>query len=347
MDELAEFDYSLEESQISQNLHHPREMCKLLVVNRSNNNSVEERLFSDLQDFVLPGDVIVVNNTAVSRSKLVGKKSTGGKVELTLMNSNSANEYTCRLKGGRLQKGNKLLFRTGSCVITRRENDVFTVVFDKLPSKSEFILPTPPYVRAKIPEADYQTIFSKQDGSLAAPTAGLHFSPRLVQQLIRKGAKFVEVTLHIGFGTFLPVRDASASHTEPELVEITPTAANIINNAKRVIAVGTTSVKALETASKNGRVHPMKGTSTIFIKPGFCFQSKISAMITNFHMPRSSLLMLTCAFGGTQHVMNAYQYAPTHGFKVGSLGDAMLVYKKTHKFSNKLFKQVHFKIKRR
>ena len=328
MDGLAQFDYLLNESQISQHLTHPRETCKLLVVNRLRKSSFEDRIFSWLNEIILPGDVIVVNNTSVSRAKLIGRKSTGGKIELTLMQCTGNKEYLCRLKGGRLQEGNKLIFKTGSCVIAKRANDVFTVVFDKLPSKSEFILPTPPYVREKIPESDYQTIFSKQEGSLAAPTAGLHFSKQLVRQLRKKGAMFAHVTLHIGFGTFLPVHAANASHTEPEIMEITRANARTINNATRIIAVGTTSVKALETASKNGVVYPTKGTSTIFIKPGYCFQSKIYAMITNFHMPRSSLLMLTCAFGGTQLVMNAYNYALAQGFKVGSLGDAMLLFKK-------------------
>ncbi len=332
-----QFDYDLPKNLIAQSATHPSDHCKLMVLNKK----IEHKQFKDVIDYLQPGDVLVVNQTKVAHTKILGKKITGGNVEVILTKLLGNNRYACRIKGTKIREGTELVFGKSHATITKKTNDIFTIKFTTLPKN--FILPTPPYIKRKIPDKDYQTIFAKQTGSLAAPTAALHFTPRLVRELKKKGILFAAITLHIGFGTFLPVRDLNHPKTEPEFFEITKQNATIINTAKRIIPVGTTSLKAIESAAKNGRVFPLRDYSDIFIKPGYIFKLNYAAMITNFHLPKSSLLMLVCAFGGTSRILKAYEEAITHNYRFYSLGDAMLAFfeemklnkKRTHNLSER------------
>ena len=316
---LEDFNYALPKEAISQHLTKPRDQCKLLVVRKE----FEHKKFCDLTEYVRKGDVIVINNTKVSHVKLVGRKTTGAFIEVLLSRKLSEITWECRVKGSNLRIGTELIFSACKARIVERNGDLFILEFDVPPTKGT--LPTPPYIQAPIPESDYQTMFAQPEGSLAAPTAGLHFTPELVCRLEKKGVRFAQVTLHIGAGTFMPVKDPDKTHTEPEWYEILPESATLINNATRVFAVGTTSVKALETAWQQHKIVPGSGWSDIFIKPCYVFKAPVHAMITNFHLPKSSLLMLTCAFGGRQRVLSAYAKALQSGYHVGSLGDAMLL----------------------
>lgn len=321
--ELADFNYPLPKHLIAQELARPRDSCRLMVVK----DTIEHRRFTDLPSHLQKGDVLVVNQTKVQHAKLIGKKSTGAKVELILTKPLGNNQYECHIKGTNVRPNTKLVFPSTTAIVTSKTNDLFTIHFDSAPSKDDLILPTPPYIKRPIPENDYQTIFAHTEGSLAAPTAALHFTPELVEKIKKRGITFAQVTLHIGFGTFLPVHDLTNPKTEPEFFEITQDAADIINTAKRIIAVGTTSVKALESAAKpDGQIALTRGFSDIFIRPGYRFKTNISAMVTNFHLPKSSLLMLVCAFGGTERVLAAYQEAVKNHYDFYSLGDAMLIF---------------------
>jgi S-adenosylmethionine:tRNA ribosyltransferase-isomerase len=321
--QLSEFRYNLPKHLIAQSAVHPPDTCKFLVLNKSS----EHKQFKDIINYLQPGDVLVVNKTKVSHAKLLGKKTTGGKIEVILTKPLGNNSYECRIKGSNIHAGTQLLFPSASATVREKINDIFTIQFRKTPSKKDLIVPTPPYIKKKVPEKDYQTMFAKTEGSLAAPTAALHFTHSLVRKLKKKGIKFAEITLHIGFGTFLPIRDLNNPKTEPEFFEITKKNAEIINNATRLIPVGTTSLKTLESAAKNGKVHPRKGHSPIFIQPGYQFKLNYAAMITNFHLPKSSLFMLVCAFGGTRRILRAYREAIQQKYRFYSLGDGMLVFK--------------------
>ena len=318
------FTYPLPKHLIAQSAVHPTDSCKLMILNKKNKHTIEHKLFKDIINYLKPGDVLVVNQTKVIPAKLLGKKSTGAKVEVILTKKIKEKTYECRIKGTNVKESAELMFKNSTAKVVTKVNDIYTIKFTKL-SQSDLIIPTPPYIKKSVPEKDYQTSFAKINGSLAAPTAGLHFTPKLIKQLKSKGINFAPVTLHIGFGTFLPVRDIATYKTEPEYIEITKESADIINNAKRIIAVGTTSVKSLETAAKHGKIQPYSGYSDIFIKPGYVFKSNIAALITNFHLPKSSLLMLVCAFGVTKRILNAYNEAIKHSYRFYSLGDAMLV----------------------
>ncbi|MEM3877601.1 MAG: S-adenosylmethionine:tRNA ribosyltransferase-isomerase, partial [Candidatus Woesearchaeota archaeon] len=194
-------------------------------------------------------------------------------------------------------------------------------------------VPLPHYIKKRIenPE-DYQTVYSKRAGAIASPTAGLHFTPQLMKNIEDKGARFVEITLHVSLGTFQPVHDISSHKMDPEYYEVSHEAAEIINSAfrsgRRIFAVGTTVLKTLETVSRLGVVYPGSGESSLFIKPGYRFESPVSALITNFHTPRSTLIMLLAAFSGYDEVMNAYRVAVSERYRFFSFGDAMLAYKK-------------------
>ncbi|MDO8660684.1 MAG: tRNA preQ1(34) S-adenosylmethionine ribosyltransferase-isomerase QueA [Candidatus Woesearchaeota archaeon] len=325
---LEDFDYELPKESISQTLTKPRDNCKLLVVQNSTTVFAHKK-FADLVEYLRDGDVIVINNTKVSHAKLVGKKTTGAVVEALLTKKISDTLWQCRLKGGKLHVGTELVFSSCNARIMARSEDIFMIEFNKIPTQG--ILPTPPYIQTQIPEEDYQTMFAEAEGSLAAPTAALHFTPELVKKLEAKEVKFAQITLHIGAGTFMPVKDPNLTHTEPEFYEISRDSANIINSAKRLFAVGTTSVKTLETAWSSGKVQAGSGMSTIFIRPDYQFNVPIHAMITNFHLPKSSLLMLTCAFGGRERVIKSYNEAIAQGYHVGSLGDSMLLFSERNK----------------
>jgi S-adenosylmethionine:tRNA ribosyltransferase-isomerase len=262
----------------------------------------------------------------VSLAKLVGKKSTGGKVEVILVKEKDG-VYECRIKGSKIKEGTELVFKENKAILTKRNNDVFYLKFDKKINKENLIIPTPPYVKREVPEEDYQTVYAKKEGSLAAPTAGLHFTDELLEKIKKKGVKIAKIKLDISYETFLPVRDVETHSTGKEYFEIDEENAAIINSGK-MVCVGTTVVKCLESAEwKDGKVLPSKGVSEIFIKPGHKFKANIKAIITNFHLPKSSLLLLTCAYVDKEKILKAYQEAIKNNYRFYSLGDATLIFK--------------------
>lgn len=213
-------------------------------------------------------------------------------------------------------------------ILDQTSVDIFII---KLSSKGVLrhaILPNPPYIINRVGKNEYQTVFSKYNGSLAAPTAGLHFTKKILNRLSRYGVKIVFITLHVGFGTFLPITGSLETHkTECEYYIINKNSAKIINERNgRLIVVGTTTLKALESSSKNGTIIPSKGLSELFIRPGYKFKSGADALITNFHLSESTLILLTCAFGNTRRIMTAYNVAIEKNYRFYSLGDAMIVF---------------------
>lgn len=319
---LEDFNYHLPAEMIAQQAHHPRDRCKLLVLNKT---KIEHRIFSDLIDYLQPGDVLVINETKVIPAKLFGKKSTGGEVEAILIKNIGPLIYETRLKGRNFKVGTKLSFKNCSAIIININHDLFTIKFNHLPGK-ELILPKPPYLKQLVPDQDYQTVFAVSGKSLAAPTAGLHFTKSLLNRIEQKGVKIAKVQLDISYETFLPVKDLNTHQTGTEHFMIDKKAADLINSAKRIFAVGTTVLKTLESADyRAGKIMPSSGDSTIFIKPGHQFKSNCTALITNFHLPQSSLLLLVCAYAGTERILMAYQEAVKKHYRFYSLGDAMLI----------------------
>lgn len=327
---LSDFNYELPKELIAQTPAVPRSSSKLMVVK---GNSIEHRLFTDIVECIKPGDVVVINETKVMRAKLFGQKTTGGKVEV-ILTEKRGDAYICRIKGSNLKSGLKLVFGKLRAEVVRREADIFTIRFlqkdaEKL-IKDMGELPTPPYIKKKLDsDSQYQTVYAKEEGSVAAPTAGLHFTPEILEEIRKKGAQIVRIYLHVSFGTFLPIRsdDPMKHKMEPEYYEISKEAADAINSRKgRLIAVGTTTVKALETAAKDGKVEAKSGQSTLFITPEHKFQAGIDAMITNFHLPKSTLILLVCGFAGKDTILNAYKIAIEKKYRFYSLGDAMLLF---------------------
>lgn len=322
MVELDDFNYELPEGMIAQEIFRPRDHCKLLVLK----DQIEHKKFYHLIDYLKPGDVLVLNETKVSHAKLIGKKSTGGQVEVILINEKNG-IHECRIKGRNLKEGTELIFNNNQAVIIKKQDDIFFVKFKNTLNKKDLIVPTPPYIKQSVLEQDYQTVYAQKEGSLAAPTAGLHFTEELLNKIQQKGVKIAKIKLDISYETFLPVRDITKHSTGKEYFEIDQTNADLINSGN-IIAVGTTVVKCLESADwKDHKILPSKGISEIFIKPPHQFKANLKALITNFHLPKSSLLLLTAAYAGKQRILNAYQEAVKHNYRFYSLGDAMMIFK--------------------
>lgn len=338
---LKDFWYDLPERLIAQNPLEKRDMSRLLVVDRKK-DAFEHRLFKDLPEYLEPGDCIVINNTRVIPARLLGEKeNSGGKIEFVLLKRIDQDVWEVILKPGRRAKpgarfvfGNGILkaeileiVEEGNRIVKFYYDGVFEEVLDKVG-----IVPLPPYIHATLEDKErYQTVYSKINGSAAAPTAGLHFTPELFEVLKQKGIKVAEVTLHVGLGTFRPVKTQNIQehHMHKEYYSIGPEACAVINETKekgkRVVAVGTTSVRVLETVSgENGRISPASGETDIFIYPGYKFKM-VDALITNFHLPESTLIMLVSAFAGKDRIMEAYKEAISKEYRFFSFGDAMLI----------------------
>jgi len=323
---LADFNYNLPKSFIAQKPVSPKDHSKLMVLNPK----IEHKHFYDLINYLKKGDVLVINETKVIPNKIVGKKLTGSSAEL-IISETKGKECICSVKTRNPFVGTKLIFGKYKAKIIKIEKDNFVVLFDKNVKeiiKKIGILPTPPYVKRKLKkESEYQTVYSRKKGSVAAPTAGLHFTKKLLNKIKKKQVKIAKVCLHIDFGTFLPVKNIKNHKMHEEYFEIDPKNAKIINKAKRIIVVGTTCVRTLESCNKNGKILPKKGKTNIFIKPGYKFKTKIDALITNFHLPESTLLMLVSAFYGRKKVLGAYKEAIKYNYRFYSLGDATLLIK--------------------
>ena len=321
---LNEYNYNLPEELIAQKAFSPRDHCKLLILK---DNKIEHKKFFEIVDYLEAGDVLVINETKVKRCKLIGQKESGSPVEVTLIKKLDDNKFIARVKGRNPYPGIKLYFKDNSAKIIKQNEDIFELEFDKEIKEEECELLTPPYIKEYVPEEDYQTTYAKIPGYLAAPTAGLHFTPELLKKIEEKGIKIAKIQLDISFATFLSIRNIETHSTGQEYFSVDKENAEIINSGK-IIAVGTTVVKCLESCHwENNEIQPTTGISEIFIKPGHQFKADIKAMLTNFHLPQSSLLLLTSAYAERERLLKAYNEAVEQRYRFFSLGDAMLIFK--------------------
>ena len=336
-----DFNFDLPEELIAQHPLAQRDHSRLLVLDKTS-GSITHKRFDDILEYLVPGDVLVINNTRVIPARLFGVKEGGtAHIEVLLLkpveNRPDCWEVLVR-PGKRVKVGAKVVFgegkMTGTVVddtdtgrIMQFEYDgIFNEILDELGT-----MPLPPYIKAKLDDQErYQTVYAKERGSAAAPTAGLHFTNELLAQVKAKGIEVVEVLLHVGLGTFRPVQvdDIHSHKMHSEYYRITQDAADTINKAldegRRVIAVGTTSTRTLESAAKDGRIVAGDGDTSIFIYPGYQFQV-LSGLITNFHLPKSTLVMLVSALAGREHVLHAYEEAVKERYRFFSFGDAMFI----------------------
>ncbi len=346
---LNDYDYDLPEERIAQTPVAGRDQSKLLFMERTT-GKIAHHKFSDIYDLLSPSDVLVINNTEVIPARLLGQKETGGKAEVFILdypgdkkNRIDNGEYVCRclIKSSKRPKdgttlifdqqlkANVVNFKAGVYVVKFSYKGNFEQIIDRIGH-----VPLPPYIKRNDDKNDrtfYQTVYASQKGAVAAPTAGLHFSLRLMKKLKEKGVKIVALTLHVGYGTFLPVRvsDIRDHRIHSEWYSISKETADRINESKkkghRIVAVGTTAVRTLEYAGKeNGIVAQGEGSCDLFIYPGYKFKT-VDAMLTNFHLPKSTLLMLVSAFSTRDNVLNAYKAAIEKQYRFFSYGDAMLI----------------------
>lgn len=332
---LSEFKYDLEKERIAQFPSQKRDKSRLFV---SRDNKIEHKKFSDIVDYFEKGDVLVLNHTKVEKAKLIGKKETGANAEIILEKRLENGLYKARVKTNNPKMGNVLVFDKGlKAQIVENDQGECLLRFN-LDDPEKIIdeigqLPLPGYIKRSAKKDDekrYQTVYAEKKGSLAAPTAGLHFTEEILDMLIKKGVVIAKVCLHVGFGTFLPVRseDITKHKMHPEYFEINKKNADLINNrVGRLFVVGTTSLRALESSFKDGKVVSGKGITDIFIYPGYKFKNKIDALITNFHLPGSTLIMLVSAFIGRKKTLSLYEEAKKKDYRFFSYGDCMLLFK--------------------
>jgi S-adenosylmethionine:tRNA ribosyltransferase-isomerase len=336
----SDFNFDLPEELIAQTPLRDRTSSKLMVVDRESGN-INHKTFRNILDYLKEGDCLVINNTRVLPARIFGKKETGARVEFLLLKRLSDNQWETLVKPGRKAKiGAEFIFgeglmrgkivgmaEEGARVIEFEYDGVFEEVLDQIGQ-----MPLPPYITESLEDQErYQTVYSKERGSAAAPTAGLHFTEELLEEIRSRGIKVCTVMLHVGLGTFRPVKeDHILDHKmHSEYYEITEASAHTINETKknggRVIAVGTTSTRTLESvADENGIVKAQKGWTEIFIYPGYEFKV-IDGLITNFHLPESTLIMLVSALSTRENILNAYRTAVEEKYRFFSFGDAMLL----------------------
>lgn len=330
----SDFSFDLPPEQIAQHPIERRDESKLLVMDRSSGD-IRHTHFNQLPAYLEPGDVLVLNDTKVLPARIFGTRTSGARVEFLLLEEISPKVWRALVKPGRKARpGDRFTFGPMEAEIIGLAEDGLREVRLEYEGTLEPILdqigtmPLPPYIHQSLEEQSrYQTIYAAHTGSSAAPTAGLHFTPELLQTLEQQGIRIAKCTLHVGLGTFRPVKvDSITDHImHEEWYELKPDQAEIINQAKRVIAVGTTSVRTLESiAAKHGRIRPDTGRTDIFIYPGYRFQV-VQGMITNFHLPESTLVMLVSAFSSREHILQAYQVAIEQDYRFFSFGDAMLI----------------------
>ena len=337
---LEEFDYELPEELIAQIPIEKRDESRLMILDREK-REIEHKTFKNIIEYLEPGDCIVRNNTKVIPARLYGKKDTGANVEFVLLKQLDGDIWESIVRpGNKLKIGAKVNFGDGLLEAeildvldggTRKVKFTYEGIFNEILDKIG-LMPLPPYIQKTLEKRErYQTVYAKYDGSAAAPTAGLHFTPELLEKIEKKGVKIANVTLHVGIGTFRPVKEENIEehimHTEHYYIKEED--AKKINetkkNGKRVIAVGTTSCRVLETvADENGYVHEVEGDTGIYIYPGYKFKC-IDGLITNFHLPKSTLLMLVSALADREFVLEAYNQAVKEKYRFFSFGDAMFI----------------------
>ena len=354
---ISDFDYHLPPERIAQTPIEPRDHARMLVLHRER-GEIEHRRVYDIIEYLQPGDLLVLNDTRVIPARLLGRKETGGRAEVFLLRALEDGRWEALVKGKNLTAGKQVIIERedGSPVtavieeelngprrIVRFDQDI-TYLLDDLGE-----IPLPPYIHTPLEDPErYQTIYGRREGAVAAPTAGLHFTPDLLMDLRAKGVQFAYVTLHVGLGTFQPVKEANAlAHAmHSEWMELNSHTARLINDTRlaggRIVAVGTTSVRVLETAAKIAlglepsdpapphlvcgwkTVAAWTGETDLFIYPSHHFRA-VDAMLTNFHLPKSTLLMLVSAFAGRESILRAYEEAIEQGYRFYSFGDAMLI----------------------
>ena len=338
---LEEFDFYLPEELIAQTPLLKRDTSKLLTINRKE-NTYEHKVFSDIIDYFNPGDTLVLNNTRVMPARLYGQKDTGAAIEVLLLKNKEHNMWECLVKPAkRIKVGSIVSFGDGimeaECVkvlddgfryFEFKYEGIFQERLDELGT-----MPLPPYIKERLTDKErYQTVYSKEVGSSAAPTAGLHFTNELLDKIKQKGVNIVYLTLHVGLGTFRPVsvENIEDHDMHSEYYTLDEETANVINETKknggRVFSVGTTSTRTLETIARDndGEIVPASGWTNIFIYPGFEFKC-VDGLITNFHLPKSSLIMLVSAFYNREKVLELYKIAVENKYRFFSFGDAMII----------------------
>lgn len=337
---VSDFNYELPQELIAQHPYDKRDEARLMVIDK-NKHTIEHKVFNHIIDYLEPGDCLVINNTKVLPARLYGEKDTGAKIEFLLLKRIQGDFWEVMVRpGNKLKPGTKVSFgegllkaeildivEGGNRKVKFEYEGIFNEILDKIG-----LMPLPPYIKEKLKENNqYQTVYAQYEGSSAAPTAGLHFTEELLEKIKQKGVEIAKVTLHVGIGTFRPVKvenvEEHTMHTEH--YSIKQEEADKINQAKqtgyKVIAVGTTSCRVLESvADENGFVKETEGDTDIFIYPGYQFKC-IDRLVTNFHLPESTLIMLVSSLAGKDFVMEAYQEAVKEKYQFFSFGDAMMI----------------------
>lgn len=337
---VEEFNYDLPKELIAQTPYDKRDEARLLVLDKKT-QTLEHKIFRDVIEYLNPGDCLVINDTKVIPARLYGKKDTGANVEFLLLKRLHGDEWEAMVRpGNKLKPGSKVEFGEGLLKAevlevmpggNRKVKFEYTGIFNEILDQIG-LMPLPPYITEKLKDkSKYQTVYAKYEGSAAAPTAGLHFTEELLEEVKQKGVQIAKVTLHVGIGTFRPVKveNVEEHNMHSEHYYIKQEEADKINTAKetghKVIAVGTTSCRVLESASdENGKVHEIEDDTNIFIYPGYKFKC-IDSLITNFHLPESTLIMLVSSLAGREFIMKAYKEAVDKKYKFFSFGDAMLI----------------------
>ena len=333
---VDEFDFHLPKELIAQKPAEPRDSARLMVLDRKT-GKIEHRIFRDVAKYLNEGDLLVLNDTKVIPARLLGRKTTGAKVEVFLLEKVKDGLWRCLVKPGRkLKLGSEVVFKNGLIgrIIDRFEDGTRLVEFSK---KGDFEIfsageiPLPPYIEnPNVDPEKYQTVYAKEEGAVAAPTAGLHFTEELLKKIEDKGVKIAYVTLHVGLGTFRPVKveNVEDHKMEEEFFRVPRETVRLIKetkkSGKRIIAVGTTVVRTLETIARFPEKDEYSGKTDLFIYPPFDFKM-VDSLITNFHLPRSTLLMLVSAFAGLDLIKKAYRIAVEERYRFFSFGDAMLI----------------------
>jgi S-adenosylmethionine:tRNA ribosyltransferase-isomerase len=342
---ISDFDYELPDELIAQSPLDKRDASRMLIVNRTG-GALRDSFFADLPRFLRPNDVLVLNNTRVFPARLAGERvPTGGAVELLLLREIETNVWEALARPGRrLRVGARISFgesKLTAQVISASDEGTRVIEFTPARNLSELIdeigqTPLPPYIKrgSAVSTTDrerYQTVYASERGAIAAPTAGLHFTPDVLKEIADAGTRIAEITLHVGYGTFEPVRvnDIAAHQVAPEAFTISNEAAELINDSHkqggRIVCVGTTTARALESAATNDHeMRPMSGSAGLTIIPGYKFRT-VDALLTNFHLPKSSLLLLVSAFAGRDLILDAYRHAVTQRYRFYSYGDCMLI----------------------
>ncbi|MHA1378904.1 MAG: tRNA preQ1(34) S-adenosylmethionine ribosyltransferase-isomerase QueA [Candidatus Helarchaeota archaeon] len=340
MSKLNDFDFSLPEKYIAQTPLEQRETSKLLLLKRG---EIKHKIFKEIVNEFENGDILVLNNSKVMASRFSGRKETGGRVNLLFIREIKPFKWQCLIEGKKLRPKLKIIVENGLFdiqIIRQIREGIFLTQIHSKHAMNELIekygtIPLPNYIKnidKNFNFEKYQTVFAKKTGSIAAPTAGFHFTKDLLSKLVKKGVKLEYITLHVGVGLILRihVEDPKDYHMEPEFFEISKEVADSINNSResgnKIIAVGTTTLKALESSSnKNGKVLKSSGFSELFIYPGYKFKFKPDGFITNFHLPKSPPLLMVAAYAGTRNLLNAYQIAIKENYRFYSFGDAMYI----------------------